>query len=831
MSKISLLPPASPLDGSETVPIVQGGKTRGINPADHLAYIATGAELARDQAADLVLAQNIFLDVDQATAEAAVPLNTIFKLVSSSTGLAEVRRRSEAESDLLYNEVTAAALNSPDAGKGASLLKLEDGSTLQQFALRQPLQVDAFYEEADGDYWENAFTRAAVAAKVGRRSIACTPNASYRFQYSAEIWPLADGWVPPIIGNGAFFTWGAETPVIGNEYAGFRYRGLKSGALANPIKPAIRDITIDAQNIAFSNGVRSIAMENASEWEFIRVHGRNYMQGMHISNFRYADGGDVTGKPGFVSGCIVSGNVLSGTTGGNSKTWYPYHEAGDLATGMPGDSIPNGAKTAIACALSGVTGNNVPKQAEMVIFSNDSGGSLVVPASHLKADIVSAGFTEIGTSAILPSNGSLQPANIYMCYTTGGAKTATSVILGVNNLVEDCDFMGGRYSAYVSGAIGARFRNIEAAYGIRGLAFEWGAANAEIHNCNIREPLSSGVLFSYDCGGWKVNFTHVEALTDRWVGEGLFNFQIGCGNGFGRGNSTETNNNVTAGQTHVHIATNSSDIDFECDMRGDCIQGYVVIESAATAALESTIPELHKGGVAGAASQDMSNIRISGSITPVSSKAVGAGATMVALLQVSDTVYGEIGLSRVDISDLRAGRSKVPVRYLKIYENDGLTEGVADPAKRAKQVNDCLLWNVEFPVETSATTAATRMILPRKWAHFRKVKNVTNMDDEVERIVPNVATPDLTFGKYWWDTGTTTLNGILGGQGVASTEGYEGREIVVRGNNSREWADRSVTSGTRDGLRLTGTPITPTSVQRMVLRYSRGQASWIGGLT
>ena len=110
------------------------------------------------------------------------------------------------------------------------------------------------------------------------------------------------------------------------------------------------------------------------------------------------------------------------------------------------------------------------------------------------------------------------------------------------------------------------------------------------------------------------------------------------------------------------------------------------------------------------------------------------------------------------------------------------------------------------------------------------MSNVTNLDDNTERVVPNVATPDLTFGKYWQDTGTVALSGILGGQGAVNTEGYEGREIFVRGNSSRAWSTITGVSGTRDGLRLTGSPITPTTVQRMRLVYNRVVVSWIGGV-
>lgn len=122
MAKISALPMAGPLTGAETVPIVQDGSTRGINPADHLAYIATGAELARDQAADLVQSQNIFVDIDLPTAEASVSEDTIFKLIDSSNGLAEVRRRTAVGSDVLYGEATSAALASPAPGKGRDMI-------------------------------------------------------------------------------------------------------------------------------------------------------------------------------------------------------------------------------------------------------------------------------------------------------------------------------------------------------------------------------------------------------------------------------------------------------------------------------------------------------------------------------------------------------------------------------------------------------------------------------------------------------------------------------------------------------------------------------------
>jgi len=140
MAKISALPAADPLTGDETVPLVQDGETRSINPADHLAYIAQGAELARDQAADLVQPQNIFVDVALAVAEAAVAENVFFKLVSSATGMADVRRRDAEGSTLLYQEATVAALDAPG---GAAIVRTQSGENLQQFVDKMPRPVTA----------------------------------------------------------------------------------------------------------------------------------------------------------------------------------------------------------------------------------------------------------------------------------------------------------------------------------------------------------------------------------------------------------------------------------------------------------------------------------------------------------------------------------------------------------------------------------------------------------------------------------------------------------------------------------------------------------------
>ena len=60
-----------------------------------------------------------FIDVSLAAAETAVSTNTIFRLVSSTTGLVDVRKRTAGGSDLLFQEATAAALS---AANGSTLI-------------------------------------------------------------------------------------------------------------------------------------------------------------------------------------------------------------------------------------------------------------------------------------------------------------------------------------------------------------------------------------------------------------------------------------------------------------------------------------------------------------------------------------------------------------------------------------------------------------------------------------------------------------------------------------------------------------------------------------
>lgn len=140
MPKVSSLPLAEPVSGDETIVMVQDGVTKkgtilplvegAIAPfLEEAGQAVLASQLARDQAADLLLPQNTFIDVTVAAAEALVAEGTFFKVITTATGLAEVRRRTALGSDLLFMEATTAALNSE---LGASMLGKAGGGNVQQ---------------------------------------------------------------------------------------------------------------------------------------------------------------------------------------------------------------------------------------------------------------------------------------------------------------------------------------------------------------------------------------------------------------------------------------------------------------------------------------------------------------------------------------------------------------------------------------------------------------------------------------------------------------------------------------------------------------------------
>lgn len=128
MAKITALPVLEDIDGSELLPAVKNGVTGRATLGALAQPTLDAAALLRDQAADLVLPQNIFIDVDVAVAEAGLAAGTCFKIVDSTEGIATVYRREAEGSTELYSEVTTAGLDMPGA---AAKIRSADGQTVQ----------------------------------------------------------------------------------------------------------------------------------------------------------------------------------------------------------------------------------------------------------------------------------------------------------------------------------------------------------------------------------------------------------------------------------------------------------------------------------------------------------------------------------------------------------------------------------------------------------------------------------------------------------------------------------------------------------------------------
>ena len=194
MAKISALPRIAPgeADGTELLPVVRAGTTMAAPVADFIAPAAQpfvdaaeaasfAAELTRDQITDLVKPENIFVDVALATAEAAVTAGTFFKLVLSAAGTAEVRQRTAGGSDLLYSENTAAALRSSDELKGAALIGLPGGSSVQDAIPRKRYtlkQMGVNYASTADQ--QTALMNALTIASEDMLNLVAEPHAIYK---------------------------------------------------------------------------------------------------------------------------------------------------------------------------------------------------------------------------------------------------------------------------------------------------------------------------------------------------------------------------------------------------------------------------------------------------------------------------------------------------------------------------------------------------------------------------------------------------------------------------------------------------------------------------
>ncbi|WP_288806599.1 right-handed parallel beta-helix repeat-containing protein [uncultured Novosphingobium sp.] len=141
------------------------------------------AKEASNQAADLVRAENIFVDVPLETAEASIAAGTYFKLVDSAAGTADVRLRTATGSDLLYTENTASALRSADPVKGAALIGLPDGSSAQDAIprKRRTLKQMGVNYASTADQWAKLQNALTIASEDGLNLIA-EPHSVYKHE-------------------------------------------------------------------------------------------------------------------------------------------------------------------------------------------------------------------------------------------------------------------------------------------------------------------------------------------------------------------------------------------------------------------------------------------------------------------------------------------------------------------------------------------------------------------------------------------------------------------------------------------------------------------------
>jgi len=567
-----------------------------------------------------------------------------------------------------------------------------------------PLLVDDFYEQEDREDDAPSFTRAYAAGLATHKHVRLTAGRTYSFFSTVEI-GNNDGWTPGLFGNSARID-------VRTEAGGFRYRGIKSGQPANAARGFIRDLTGDANELAISNGVWFITLENGGGLTFDNVHGLNFKQGYGILNYRYADGGEPDGQLA-VRNCRFSGVRLASTS---DRKWYGFSDTGDLSSVRPGEAIPAGAARAVATINRGNNGVGMPRFANSHQWRNLTADSILVPPSLAEGDLISVGLTKGAASPNL--NGTTVPAVVYDYYSSGGTVLADCIVQSPGGLLENFECDGAYYAAYLSGVSAYNIRDFRSAYAIRGLACEWGAKKVAVTGIRVRESLSSAWLFGYNCPDCSVDNFTVEELTNRWVGEALSNVQLSAPRFTLGGGSMVTRNNVTDGQYFIKASVDCSDFEVAGPviLRGDCRKAYVCIESAYNRRIARDNPEHYAQSAIydGGASRDMTGIRLR-NIDIQADTVKAAAATALCLMQVADAIHGEIGLSDIVIENVRVSSPK-HLHLIKFYE------GGAD----AKQINGVSMHQVELPATASG---GARMVLPRGRLHFSEVRSVTSLAD------------------------------------------------------------------------------------------------------
>lgn len=219
------------------------------------AASADRAELAAEQATDLVLPENRFVAADLATArsdgEAGTVDGTYFIAVGRAEGEAEVRLRTAGGSDLIYTEITKTALASTDPGKGAGLVGFRQAGpaavarTLGGKATERFHAMDLLGDGVDPQADHGALLTAAIAARFGTlaqsqsRTVVQIDFGDGRFVYNIETPIIVEQNHIRLVGDGAVLDCsgsqaiildhaGTQNILFGNEVSGFTLKGTIS---------------------------------------------------------------------------------------------------------------------------------------------------------------------------------------------------------------------------------------------------------------------------------------------------------------------------------------------------------------------------------------------------------------------------------------------------------------------------------------------------------------------------------------------------------------------------------------------------------------------------
>lgn len=187
---------ADKLNGKELAVLVTGGFTRraavsglvGVSAVPYIDQAVGGvADTQPDngRSAGMVPPGHIYVDIPLATAEAGVATGAMFKLFSSGTGVVDVRKRTAAGSDLLYQETTAAALAGANGATQVGFQQVGDGAVKRTLESKLGDAVSVKDFGAVGD--DKADDTAAIQAALDASRDVFVPAGTYRITAPLEI--------------------------------------------------------------------------------------------------------------------------------------------------------------------------------------------------------------------------------------------------------------------------------------------------------------------------------------------------------------------------------------------------------------------------------------------------------------------------------------------------------------------------------------------------------------------------------------------------------------------------------------------------------------------